>query len=189
MGIDIYLRWDGMTDEDQQQQVSGFFETTVGGHGYLRESYHGGPYATHILFREAFESETYEAEIPAAVLRERMDAVTEPARGCDKGHYFAMMMQEALNKLDLPKEVDAVPIVSAVASKIKACMEEEQPVFPPTTTPMTGREAIYTRCLQVYPKEGKEYADAVVESFEKFIELAEQKERETGKPCTVVASY
>ena len=93
MGIDIYLKWDGQDEEEKQAQLTGF-STTAGGSGYLREAYHGGPYATHILVREAFESETCEAEIPAAVMRERLTSVTEPVRGCDGGSKAAEMVYE-----------------------------------------------------------------------------------------------
>jgi hypothetical protein len=45
MGIDIYMRWKGQTDEETQAQFVGF--SVVHGHvGYLREAYHGAPYAT-----------------------------------------------------------------------------------------------------------------------------------------------
>ena len=54
MGIDIYMRWDGMTEEDRDKQITGF-DATVGEVGYLREAYHGGPYATRYLVEEAFE--------------------------------------------------------------------------------------------------------------------------------------
>lgn len=71
MGIDIYAVWKGRTKEEEKAQVTGF--SVVSGHvGYLREAYHGEPYATRHLCREAFASETGEALIPAAVLRERL---------------------------------------------------------------------------------------------------------------------
>jgi hypothetical protein len=62
MGIDIYLKWKDMDERDQSAQLAGFC-TTAGSVGYLRESYHGGPYATKILVREAFEAENCEADI------------------------------------------------------------------------------------------------------------------------------
>lgn len=54
MGIDIYMNWDGMTEDEKQAQYTGF-STTSGDVGYLREAYHGGPYATETLLPEAFE--------------------------------------------------------------------------------------------------------------------------------------
>lgn len=195
MGIDIYLKWDGMTEEDRGRQLTGF-STTVGGTGYLREAYHGGPYATQIFFREAFEAEECEAEIPAALMRERMDNVTEPARGCDGGHHVAQLFGKLLSVVapdGIPKNKDESfntdEFMRNITAKIGEQLSENGMPTTPTTEPMTGREAIYIRCLTVYPQDGKQYADDVLKSFEEFISLAERKERETGRPCTVVASY
>ena len=71
MGIDIYMRWDGMTEEDRDKQITGF-DATVGDVGYLREAYHGGPYATHYLVEEAFEDGAGDVHIPAKELRVRL---------------------------------------------------------------------------------------------------------------------
>jgi len=71
MGIDIYMNWDKQTDEEKQGQYLGF--SIEGGHaGYLREAYHGSPYVTQFLVKEAFESEEGEASIPSHILRERL---------------------------------------------------------------------------------------------------------------------
>lgn len=189
MGIDIYLKWDGMTEEDKAKQIDIGFSTTAGEVGYLREAYHGGPYATQIFFREAFESDDYHAEIAAAVMAERMNNVTEPAMGCDNGHYFSQLMQTVLNQADIPKDADTSVIMKTATDQVREIMERGDFPKAPVTTPMTGREAIYTRCLALYPEDGKKYADDVFESFKRFIALAARKERETGKPCTVFASY
>ena len=71
MGIDIYMRWEGMTEADREKQITGF-DATVGDVGYLREAYHGGPYATHYLVEEAFEDGAGDVHIPAKELRERL---------------------------------------------------------------------------------------------------------------------
>jgi len=69
MGIDIYMKWDKQTEEEQQAQYTGY--SGEHGHvGYLREAYHGNPYATKYLVQEAFESEG--VQIPCNVLRERL---------------------------------------------------------------------------------------------------------------------
>jgi len=71
MGIDIYARWQGQTKEEIEGQNTGF--STVHGHvGYLREAYHGEPYATRYLVAEAFVPPDCKAQIPAAVLKERL---------------------------------------------------------------------------------------------------------------------
>lgn len=191
MGIDIYLRWDKMSTAAKRKQVAAGFSTNAGGVGYLREAYHGGPYATQLFFREAFEAEDHEAEIPAAVMRERLDGVTEPARGCDTGHHVAQMFSKLI-KTKNEQNPDSRPdeIVGEIVKKIGVELEANPAVLAqPTTAPMTGREAIYLRCLNLYAEQGKEYADSVVKSFEDFIALAEKQEKKTGKPCTVIASY
>lgn len=78
MGIDIYMKWDGQTKEEEKKQFQGF-DCTIGDAGYLREAYHGEPYATKILVPEAFESDG-EIEISADKLKKRLPKVLETAR-------------------------------------------------------------------------------------------------------------
>ena len=86
MGIDIYLRWQGMTEADRAAQHTGY--SVVHGHvGYLREAYHGEPYATRVLVPEAFDptpaldvDEEGAVRIPAWVLRNRLPAALSAAR-------------------------------------------------------------------------------------------------------------
>ena len=76
MGIDIYARWKGQTEEEIEAQHAGF--SVYHGHvGYLREAYHGTPYATTYLVAEAFDHPERKAQIPAAVLRERLPHTLE----------------------------------------------------------------------------------------------------------------
>jgi hypothetical protein len=76
MGIDIYAKWGGMTEAEENAQMTGF--SVEHGHvGYLREAYHGEPYATKILVPEAFE--TGRARIPAVTLEERLPHALEMA--------------------------------------------------------------------------------------------------------------
>ena len=84
MGIDIYARWHGMTDREEEAQITGF-STVDGDVGYLREAYHGEPYATRFLFREAFESPDASALISAALLKERLP---EALRACCEGIFI-----------------------------------------------------------------------------------------------------
>jgi hypothetical protein len=125
MGIDIYARWNGQTDAEEEAQYAG--PALTSGHvGYLRESYHGEPYATWFLCKEAFESETSEAQIPAAVLRARLPE--------------ALILAEA----------------------------RQRTVYSETDTAAIAE---------------------VTRSFVDFVELCERKERETGTPVTIIASY
>lgn len=80
MGIDIYARWQGMTPEERAAQCTGF-AIDCGHLGYLREAYHGDPYATRTLVPEAFGDAAHEdgVSIPATVLRDRLTDTLEVA--------------------------------------------------------------------------------------------------------------
>ena len=84
MGIDIYAAWRGMTEEEKGAQITGF-DAAAGHVGYLREAYHGEPYATRVLVPEAFEQGG--AAIPAALLRERLPAALAAAEQREKVLY------------------------------------------------------------------------------------------------------
>ena len=84
MGIDIYAEWPGMTAKDHAVQITGC--SIVHGHvGYLREAYHGEPYATRYLVAEAFA--TGSAEIDAATLAERLPAALKLAEQREREIY------------------------------------------------------------------------------------------------------
>lgn len=77
MGIDIYMKWDKQTKAQEKKQFTGF--SVRSGHtGYLREAYHGDPYATHYFVAEAFK--TGEAKIKAEVLKKRLPKTLELVR-------------------------------------------------------------------------------------------------------------
>lgn len=77
MGIDVYLEWDGKTEAEDKAQVTGF-SVTSGDVGYLREAYHGAPYATKVMFPEAWGDKN-ECRVPSSVLRERLADTLEAA--------------------------------------------------------------------------------------------------------------
>jgi len=79
MGIDIYLRWDDQTEEEQQAQFTGF-DIAAGEVGYLREAYHGVPYATKTLFEEGWKSDASTVEIANKILQERLPSAQEDCR-------------------------------------------------------------------------------------------------------------
>ena len=59
-------------------KITGF--STGHGHvGYLREAYHGGPYATKVMFPESWESDDGTARLPAQLLKERLPHAIEAA--------------------------------------------------------------------------------------------------------------
>jgi hypothetical protein len=71
MGIDIYARWEGQLPEEVGEQLKVWLSATDGAVGYLREAYHGEPYATKHLVPEAFDNPDG-ATISATKLRERL---------------------------------------------------------------------------------------------------------------------
>ena len=125
MGIDIYAWWPRQTKDEKTAQCTGF-SVVDGDVGYLREAYHGEPYATRYLVREAFDAKNGKAKISAKKLRAR-----------------------------LPKTV----------------------------------ELAIQREREVYENKAADGNTDVVQTYVKFVELCEQKEAETGEPCTIIASY
>lgn len=94
MGIDIYLRWEGQTTEEEEAQYTGF-STGHGFVGYLREAYHGGPYATEVLFPETWDEENEGvASITNETLRERLPKAIEAALIRERTVYHDMEATE-----------------------------------------------------------------------------------------------
>ncbi len=131
MGIDCYLINPDTNklhaEETGQEEAMGF--NPFSGHaGYLREAYHGGPYATKVLLPEAWIDEEERDEggaisIKASTLRHR-----------------------------LPKTLEAAAI----------------------------------RNRENYANRDEEM---VLKSFKDFVDLAEELEKEKGKPCKFYVSY
>lgn len=125
MGIDIYAHWRGQSVAEHQAQITGF--SIRHGHvGYLREAYHGAPYATKVFVPEAFDASGQAVPVPAATLRARLPDTLQTA------------------------------------------IERERDIY---GNPHDSNETL-----------------AVLKSFRDFVELCERKERESGEPCTIVAS-
>jgi len=125
MGIDIYCRWKDQTEEEENAQYEAGFSGVHGHVGYLREAYHGDPYATKFLVAEAFASDNGEARISAETLRAR-----------------------------LPQTLAFVE-------------ERERKIY----------------------KGDDEAVAGLQKSFSDFVALCERKEKETGEPCRIFASY
>jgi hypothetical protein len=123
MGIDIYAHWRDQSAEDKAKQSEAWLTIGAGGAGYLREAYHGEPYATKYLCAEAFE--TGNAHISAAVMRERLP------------HTLALVEERERKIYQAPEDV----------------IEEAK------------------------------------QNFRDFVALCEEKEKETGEPVLVIASY
>lgn len=120
MGIDIYARWDDQTPDEAEAQITGF-DVTMGSVGYLREAYHGEPYATEYLVREAFESPNGTAAIPAAALRERLPHTIE----------LAMEREREVYGHDSVTENDAV--IRSFVAFVELCEKQERRTRTPVT--------------------------------------------------------
>lgn len=80
MGIDVYLSWDEMTEADKEARYTGF-DIHSGDVGYLREAYHGEPYATMVLVSEEWDTQPREGfDIPNRVLVNRLPDVVAAAK-------------------------------------------------------------------------------------------------------------
>ena len=131
MGIDCYLvnpETNQIHAEEIGQEEAMGFNPFSGHVGYLREAYHGGPYATKVLLPEAWIDEEERDEggaisIEASTLRHR-----------------------------LPKTLEA----AAIRNRENYANRDE---------------------------------DAVLKSFKDFVDLAEDLEKENGKPCKFYVSY
>lgn len=159
MGIDIYMKWkDGEPKRGysfidggyiQDPSIS-FKDAYCGKNGYLRESYHGGPYATTVLVPEAFGDPGMWINIESTDLSDEVKEVISEDEE-ESGYYLypAKLLRERLRKTLL---------------------------------------TVTNRYRQVYHEELDEGAHALREYVD-FVELAEQKEAETGHPVRIRASY
>lgn len=76
MGVDVYLRWSEMTDQDKENQITGYM--TVGKYGYLRGAYFGG-FAD--ILEYLFEGWEWSKDIPfgskeQAIFEKRIDELS-----------------------------------------------------------------------------------------------------------------
>ena len=122
MGIDIYAKWYGMSEKEEQAQIAGCFSTVHGHVGYLREAYHGEPYATLVLVpEEVFERG--EAFIRAAVLRERLPEALRTAERRERALYqssaadIAEVLQSYRDFVDLGARKEAETRRRAASSR------------------------------------------------------------------------
>lgn len=179
MGIDIYLRWHGQSEEEEKAQYTGF-STEAGKVGYLREAYHGAPYVTKYFLQEAFDSESGVAPIAASVLRERLPIAVTMAmfrhhnlygKGKDPANIEIAEHEDLIAGLsDHVKNIFTNEVNDATHKKIAEEMSE--------ATIKNAEMLIDGGMLPAY-----------AQSYVDFCELAEAKEKLIGKPCEIVASY
>lgn len=180
MGIDIYTRWKGQTRRERKAQQTGF--STVHGHvGYLREAYHGGPYVTRFLVREAFEADDCEAGIPASTLKTRLPQAV----------VLAMIRHQMVYNDNVPHMLNAEKpeeVIAAIAKMFaaggeieKARKGEEGDRLARSISLGVIRETVDRIASRTLPEFAMSFVD--------FVALCERKEAETGEPCRIYASY
>lgn len=198
MGIDIFLLRDG--EKVQEDDKVDWLRKNQGHVGYLREEYHGGPYATQLLVDEAFESLNYTAKIPAAVLRQRLTTAQNTQKAV-----APRVSEQIIYALRVLTEKNKIAGVDNTAAKNPA--EEAQNLLQQITpellqeaqkhiATLTARvpkklsvlEAAALRERLLYDKPDEEIEDCL-HSFIDFVELAERIEEEQGSPGTIYAWF
>lgn len=179
MGIDIYAKWRGQINSEAKAQITGF-DTTAGSKGYLREAYHGGPYATRFLVEEAFESSENEAQISAGLLRERLPMAVLMTMYRHHKLYSNGDDPGEISEEDLKEQ--GVTLAEFIAKVNKEAVEDNEHVIFQKSVPshilLAAEKLIESRKLPDYAL-----------SFVEFVELCEAKEKETGEPVLIQVSY
>lgn len=184
MGIDLYAKWDGVTEAEAEAQITGF-SVTAGSVGYLREAYHGGPYVTAWLAPEAFVIDSgYES------------AATWIGKGSE---FFTLSVARAVGGAASPKDVVDFPRLAASADGfppegyLVECEvasaphpkygEEEERVLIPTEILRRRLPLCEALNERRYPGD----AEDVNESFRAFVEMYGRLEAEGRRPGIYVS--
>ena len=195
MGIDVYLNWNGKTEEEKEAQLTGF--STVHGHaGYLREAYHGGPYATKVLVPEAFDArsdhtcgtgaeESCEAcrgvHIPAATLRDRLRRTLIAALCRDA------MLYGRNNKIEAGENESMEDVLGRLAPKLMA--QAKAANSPNDSFELDVPEHVMGSAnLQLALALAFGWLPEHVKSFSDFVDLAEKLESEGKDPRVYVCA-
>lgn len=178
MGIDITTRWRGQTQEEVEAQITGF-DATAGKVGYLREAYHGGPYVTRYLLAEAFESQNHEAQIPSAVLRDRLPTAIVMALF---RHYKVYKDKPDPANIDAEQlEKDGISIEEFIKKISSEAMEDDSHELIANLMPHVAVEKAER---EIAERRLPDFALAFVD----FVELCEEKEADTGEPVLIQVS-
>lgn len=172
MGIDVYLTWKGQTERERKAQFTGF-SVTHGHVGYLREAYHGGPYATAVLISEDWDNQPEDGfAIAAAELKNRLPATVMTAIYRDHVVYGEGDDPSVFN---LDNKDSFKELADSILSRLAEAREQD---WRPNAEQARGVTALI---------DARNLPDYAL-SFVDFVQLAERKERETGEPCRVRVS-
>jgi hypothetical protein len=181
MGIDVYLHWKGQRSGEMAAQLTGF-RIDKGNVGYLREGYHGGPYATMALLPEGWDDDIKLDEdgtftIEAKTLRERLPATIMVAIYRRETVYGSGHDPSNLGEIGDNLEAAIKPHLATIFA---AMQDRSAAEIVANTTDEQKRQANELIAKRKLP----DYAL----SFVDFVDLAEKKEKETGEPCRVLVS-
>lgn len=184
MGIDVYMHWHEQSEEEKDAQFTGF-SVVSGNAGYLREAYHGGPYVTHYLVAEAFEDHNHEdgPQISAAVMRSRLPVAVSLSLLRAATVYGEDSCPGVIN-------IDNEGLDSVMEMVKGALAEAERVGTTAGETESVALEGMPDGLLDAVSSKivSRDLPDYAL-SFVDFVELAERKEKELGKPVRVYASY
>lgn len=174
MGIDIHARFDGQT-EDQM------YAARKGAEGYLRESYHGGPYVTRYLLEEAFGGPDDSAAIPTKVLRERLPVAVLLATY--REHIVYGEADKPPGNIEIGDgDLDVIKVIGGIFNDIDPKkVYQDIDTIRTNITPEQVRQARHLIAK-------RELSERVLE-FVDFVDFCVAKEGEMGKPCVIEASY
>lgn len=200
MGIDIFIVRETAVQEDDKADL---FHIDQGHVGYLREAYDGGPYATQMLVKEAYNAPTFTAQISAATLRERLHekqdtteaamirpaeaivaalkVITKAAQGVGHG--------DATQHSDKPAHVTVEETLNKLTPEGIAAAAEHianRSLLIPRQLTVLEAVALRNKLLYNMPDDD---IKAAIQAFVDFVDLADRLEKETGHPCTIRASY
>jgi len=203
MGIDIYIMREKAPTKDDKAEL---FDINQGHVGYLREAYHGGPYATELLVPEAFKTETGKIQISAAAMRNRLKEKQDATNAIRvrEAEVVTLVLEKMLAKRkSQPKPANSeqttepdnseAHIVQEILNNIRpadmqeaiATLVERNHTLPKKLSVI---EAVVLRNKLLYHHSDEEI-EKNVQSFIDFVELAEKMEEEHGHPCTIYASH
>lgn len=204
MGIDIYIMRDGALAEDDKPQTLNINQGHV---GYLREAYHGGPYATELLVKEAFEAKDGKAQIPIDVLRKRLTEKQDAtaATRVREAEVITLALEKVIERRNAKMKRKAADgeeisgssdndsiVENALSSILPSDIQEAVAKLTERSNMLPKQlsvvEAVVLRNKLLYNHSNEELQENV-QSFIDFVNLAEEREKEQGHPCTIYASH
>jgi hypothetical protein len=171
--------------KEAQKEVSRLYDLMYSV-GYLRESYHGGPYVTRFLVKEAFEAKSAKAKIKAAKLKERLPAAVLLAIYRDHTVYGEalkspgeLILDEKDGGTQITETLLGIFAPGGPVDQARSGQTEEEIVARITPEQRAAAETLIAK--RDLPRCALDYVE--------FVEQCAAHEAEQGKPCTIWASY